>query len=229
MNDKEIDELLGRAADTHEVDPVLLRSVSSSIGASLQPVRPMAPPWILALALVSISAGIAFVAAWLMGFYGIRKLGGAEIIAIFSALGIFMWLVATMSVAEIMPGSRRWIDPARLLVIVMIGWLAVDAVLFRDYDMSSFMTQGWPCLRAGLTVAIPTGAASWLALRRGFAVDPASAGLAAGTLAGMAGLAMLELHCPNFRAPHVMVWHTAVVPVSAVVGTLVAGIVRRRS
>jgi hypothetical protein len=229
MNDREIDELLGRAADIHEVDPALLRSVSSSIGASLQPVRPMPPAWMLALALVSISAGIAFAAAWLMGFYGIRKLDGTEIVAIFSVLAILLWLVATVSVAEITPGSRRWIDPARLLLIVMIGWLAVDAVLFRDYDMSSFMTQGWPCLRAGLTVAIPTGAASWLALRRGFAVDPASAGLAAGTLAGMAGLAMLELHCPNFRAAHIMVWHTAVVPVSAVVGSLLAGITKQRS
>ena len=229
MNDKDIDELLGRAAEGHDVNPVLLRSISSSIGASLQPVRPMAPAWTLALALVSISAGIAFAAAWLMGLYGFQKLGGEEIAAIFSVLGIFMWLGATMSVAEIMPGGRRWIDPARLLLILIIGWLALDAVLFRNYDMSSFMTQGWPCLRAGLAVAIPTAAASWLAMRRGFAVDPASAGLAAGTLAGLAGLAMLELHCPNFRASHIMVWHTAVVPVSGLAGSLLAGIARQRS
>jgi hypothetical protein len=66
-------------------------------------------------------------------------------------------------------------------------------------------------------------------LRRGFAVNPAGAGLAAGTLAGLAGLLMLEIHCPNFRAPHVMVWHTAVVPVSAVTGWLLVKIATPRS
>ncbi len=189
----------------------------------------MTSPSVVALVLVAIWAAIAFASAWGMGLYGIEKLSSADAGTIFSVLGIFTWLVAMISANEMAPGSRRWIDPVQLLVIVMVGWLAVDAVLFRDYDMSSFMTQGWPCLRAGLIVAIPTGAASWLALRRGFAVNPASAGLAAGTLAGLAGLAMLELHCPNLRAPHIMVWHTAVVPVSALAGTLVGGIAKQRS
>ena len=49
-----------------------------------------------------------------------------------------------------------------------------------------------------------------------------AAGLAAGTLAGLAGLTMLEFHCANFNAMHVMVWHTAVVPVSGLVGAIVA-------
>jgi hypothetical protein len=228
MNDKDIDEILGRAADRHEVDPALLGRVSSSIVTSLQPVRPMAPAWMLALTLVLISAGIAAASAAWMGFYGIRKLGGAEIGTIFSALAILIWLVATMSAAEVIPGSRRWMNPGGLLLMVLVAWLAVDAVLFRNYEMGSFVTEGWPCLRAGVTVAIPTGAASWLVLRRGFAVSPGSAGLAAGTLAGLAGLAMLELHCPIFRAPHIMVWHTAVVPVSGLVGALLARIPRRR-
>jgi len=36
----------------------------------------------------------------------------------------------------------------------------------------------------------------------------------------------LELHCPNLEAAHVLVWHVAVVPVSAVVGALVGWAVR---
>jgi hypothetical protein len=31
---------------------------------------------------------------------------------------------------------------------------------------------------------------------------------------------MLELHCPNFQAAHILVWHTGVVPVSAALGAL---------
>jgi hypothetical protein len=70
--------------------------------------------------------------------------------------------------------------------------------------------------------AVPVALASWLLLRRGFAVNAVAAGLAAGTLAGMAGVTMLELHCPNFEALHVMLWHTAVVPVSGAAGALLA-------
>jgi len=44
------------------------------------------------------------------------------------------------------------------------------------------------------------------------------AGLAAGTLSGLTGLTMLELHCPNLKAIHVMVWHVAVVIVSGILG-----------
>jgi len=52
-------------------------------------------------------------------------------------------------------------------------------------------------------------------------VNSVSAGLMAGTLAGLAGVGLLELHCPNFQATHILVWHTMVVPVSGALGGLV--------
>jgi len=42
--------------------------------------------------------------------------------------------------------------------------------------------------------------------------------LVGGVLAALAGVAPLELHCANFEAWHVLVGHTAVLPVSAAVG-----------
>jgi hypothetical protein len=217
VKDTDIDELLGQSPN--QVDPALLDRVTASIGASLRPVRPMAPAWMLASILWLLSAGIAVLSAYALGTYGIQKLNGAETAAIFSALGVFTWLAALLSVAAMIPGGMRW-NPARLLLIVLVAWIALDAVLFHDYQMDAFVRQGIPCLRAGLIVAVPTGVASWLVLRRGFAVSAAAAGLAAGTLAGLAGLIMLEIHCPNLHAMHVMVWHTAVIPISALVGTL---------
>ena len=216
MKDTDIDELL---AAPNQVDPTLLDRVSASIGASLQPARPMAPAWMLASVLWLLAAGIAIVSASALGMYGIQKLNGAEVGTIFPALGIFTCLAALLSVAAMTPGGMRW-NPARLLLIVLVAWVALDAVLFHDYRMDSFVRQGVPCLRAGLIVAVPTGVASWLVLRRGFAVNAGAAGLTAGTLAGLAGLIMLEIHCPNLNAMHVMVWHTAVIPISALVGTL---------
>jgi hypothetical protein len=86
----------------------------------------------------------------------------------------------------------------------------------------AFSTQHFNAFHEQLFHAIPAALASWLLLRRGFAVNSVAAGLVAGTLAGLAGVTMLELHCANLQAPHVMLWHTAVMPVSAAAGALLA-------
>ena len=71
--------------------------------------------------------------------------------------------------------------------------------------------------------ALPRG---WWVLRRGWVTHAAAAGLAAGVLAELAGVAMLELHCANLEALHVLVWHTLVVPVSGVAGAIVGWALR---
>ena len=82
------------------------------------------------------------------------------------------------------------------------------------------------CLTAGLLHAIPTVLAGWWILHRGFAVNTLAAALALGSLAGLAGVSMLELHCVNFEAPHAMLWHTAVLPLSGGIWALLAWGVR---
>jgi len=101
--------------------------------------------------------------------------------------------------------------------VVLVG---VFGLLFREYRTDHFFSVGMVCLLTGLLHAVPAGLLSWLVLRRGFAVNPTSAGLVAGTLAGLAGVGLLELHCPNFQAFHVLAWHTAVEPVSGAAGAL---------
>lgn len=223
MKDREIDEILKQAARVpHDVDPALLDRVATSIGSSLRPVRPLPPIWVLAGGLVLVCAAVALAGAARSGFYGIQKLGVLERGLIFPTLGILIFLAATTCVSEMIPGSRRRVAPGWLLGAGSLALLAVFAVLFRDYRTDRFLSQGLVCLTAGLLHAIPAALASWLLLRRGFAVNAVAAGLVAGTLSGLAGVTMLELHCANFQALHVMLWHTAVMPVSAAAGALLA-------
>jgi hypothetical protein len=107
--------------------------------------------------------------------------------------------------------------------------LAIFGALFRNYQTNRFLAAGLTCLEFGLLDAIPVALLGWLILRRGFAVNAAASGLVGGTLAGLAGVAMLELHCPNFQALHVLIWHTAVIPVSAAAGAFLAWVLARRS
>jgi Negative regulator of sigma F len=223
VNDKDIDEALKRAAQSpYEIEPALLERVASTARASLRAVRPLPPTWILSGGLVLIVASIALAGAARAGFYGIEEMGLVQRALIFSTLTMLAWVTATKFVHEMIPGSRRWLSPRVLLGVISAALLGVFALLFRDYQTYHFLSAGIVCLLTGFLFAIPAGLLSWLVLRRGFAVSPVSAGLAAGTLAGLAGVAMLELHCENFQAAHVLVWHTAVVPLSAVAGALLA-------
>ncbi len=223
MKDKEIDEILEQAAQTpYDVDPALLDRVSASIGTSLSPVHPLPPTWVLAGSVAVIAVAIAIAGAARAGFYGIEKLGTAERALIFPALAVFLWLAAAAWVSENIPGSLRRVSSFVLLLICTLAMLAVFAALFRDYRTDHFVSAGIACLFTGLLHAVPTALFGWLVLRRGLAVDSVAAGVAAGTLAGLAGITMLELHCPNFQATHILIWHTAVLPVSAAAGALLA-------
>jgi len=222
VKDREIDDILKQAAQApHDVDPALLDRIVGSLQSSLGPVRPLPPGWVLAGGLVLICAAVALAGAARAGFYGFPKLSVLDRALIFPALGIFIWLAATACVGEMVPGSRRRMAPGSLLAAGSLALLAVFAVLFRDYRTDHFVSQGVVCLTAGLLHAIPAALASWLLFRRGFAVNAVAAGLVAGTLAGLAGVTMLELHCANLEVLHVMLWHTAVIPVSAAAGALV--------
>jgi hypothetical protein len=230
VKDREIDEILKRAAGaSHDVDPALLNRIARSMESSMRPVRPLPPAWVLTSGLVLICATVALAGAARSGFYGIQKLSSVERALIFPALGALIWLAAATSVSERIPGSRHRVSPGFLLGAGSLALLVIFAVLFHDYRTDHFVSQGIICLTTGLLYAIPAALGSWLLLRRGFAVNSVAAGLAAGTLAGLAGLSMLELHCANFETLHIMLWHTAVLPLSAAAGGLLAWIRRFRT
>jgi hypothetical protein len=140
---------------------------------------------------------------------------------IFSTLGILTWAAGREFVSQLIPGSRPLLSVGAFLTVAGAALLGVFTLVFRDYRTDHFISAGIACLLTGVLLAIPAGLLSWLLLRRGFALNPVAAGLGGGALAGLCGVTMLELHCANFQALHVLVWHTAVVPVSAAAGALV--------
>jgi hypothetical protein len=228
VRDREIDDILKKAAQAQpDPGPALLSRIAASMQPTLRPVRPLPPTWVLACGLGAICLAVAMAGAAGLGFYGVHKMSGVQTV-IFAALAVVTGRAAMAWIAAMIPGSRRQETPAALLGIACVILLALFAILFPDLHTVRFM-RGVSCLEVGVLAAIPAALAGWLLLRRGFAVDPAAAGIAAGTLAGLAGITMLEFHCPNFQMWHVLVWHTAVLPISAAVGALVAWLVGRRN
>jgi hypothetical protein len=229
MTDEEIDNVLQKASGvTPGVEPALLERIADSINVSLRPVRPLPSTWVLTGGMVLICAAVAVAAGARTGFYGIEKLGLWERILIFSTLGILAWVAGREFVSQLIPGSRQVLSVGAFLTVAGVALLGVFALVFRDYRTDHFISAGIACLLTGVLLAIPAGLMSWLLLRRGFAVNPVGAGLGGGALAGLCGVTMLELHCTNFQALHVLVWHTAVLPVSAAAGALVGWALRGR-
>lgn len=230
MKEREIDEFLAQAAKSAPaVSPALLERIAGSINPSLLPVRPLPPTWLLTGGLILIAAAVALAGAARAGLYGIERLSVFGRILIFPALVLFLWAAAAEFAASMIPGSRRRVPPAVLMAVSCLALMGVFAIVFRDYHTTHFVSAGIACLVAGIAHAIPVAFLSWLLLRRGFALSPIAAGTIAGTLAGLAGVTMLELHCPNFQVLHVLVWHTAVVPVAGATGALLAWALQLRA
>jgi hypothetical protein len=222
---EEIDEALRQRAGTAQrVSPALLQRIAESIRPTLLPVRPLPSSRILAGALILICAAVALAGAARTGWDGFERMGLADRVVIFSMLGLLAWVAIAELVCELVPGSRHRFTPPRLLALVIAALLATLALVFRDYQTTRFVPAGLTCLATGVAHAIPAALLCLWVLRRGYAVNPVSAGLTAGAVGSLAGITLLELHCPLFEAPHVLVWHTAVVPVSAALGAALGGV-----
>jgi hypothetical protein len=227
---EEIDGILKKAAQApQDLDPLVLERIGGSIKPWLRPVRPLPPVWLMALGLVLVCTTVSLAGAARAGFFGFARMNLLERSLVFPALGILACLAAVSFIHHMIPASRFRASSGTLLALCSIALLVVFADLFRDYHTDHFFSAGIVCLVTGVLHAIPAGLLSWLVLRRGFAVNPASAGLVAGTLGALAGVGLLELHCPNFQAAHILVWHTAVVPVSATLGALLGWGLRFRA
>jgi hypothetical protein len=222
VKDRDIDELLGQAHVAGVPRQETLQRVAASIQGSLRPVRPLPPAWVLTACLVLVCASVALAGGFRAGFEGIDKMAPWERALVFPTLAIFVLVAAYALVKSILPGSRYLFSAGRALGLCMMALITALALSFRDYHVDHFVSAGIACLLTGLLHAIPVGLISWLLLRRGFPVSPVTAGATAGLFAGLAGVGVLELHCVNFEAAHVLVWHVAVIPVSAALGAMAA-------
>lgn len=228
MTPEEMDRLLAQSAERALPggDEAAVRRAEASILADLRPVRPIGPAWRWTLAFAAIMAAASLVSAALLGMRGWAALVPIQRAAIFSTLLGSAWLAALACSRQMRPAGGRDLGPAALGTGSML-LAAVFGLAFQGYGLEHFVQEGIPCLRAGLGVAIPTGIAVAVLLRRGFVLDWSAAGLAGGALAGLAGIGMLELHCPNLKAIHVMVWHVAVMVTSSGLGWIAGRVYSR--
>jgi hypothetical protein len=202
-----------------------LKRIKITIVENLKPVRPLPPSRVLLLACAIIFLCAVAVGAVRLGTHGWAALNIEQRIAVFSSLAASAILLAASMVRQMVPGSRQSFPPAALPVGVLLVLTLMIAATFRSHQEVAFVAGGLVCIKNGLMYSAPTALLFWLLLRRGAILFPKLIGLAVGGLAGLIGLSVLEVNCPNLNTFHILVWHWGVVLVSSLAGALVGAAV----
>ena len=204
-------------------DSQLLR-IQTGIAAGLKPVRPLPQSRIFLFAHAIIFLFVAVGGAHLLGTNGWHALTIAQRAAVFMTLAASSVLLAISMVRQMVPGSKHAIAPATLPLAIFAALMLMMATTFRWNQESDFIAGGLMCLKNGLAYAIPAAFLLWLTLRRGAILFPKLMGATAGGLAGLIGLSVLEVNCPNLNVFHILVWHAGVVLISSLGGALVGAL-----
>ena len=202
--------------------PVLDTSrAKSAILADLKPVRPLPPAWTFLIAFAVVFMLLSAFSVYRLAPWGWQALNLARKSFIFGALAVSASLTAHSLVVRMSPGGKQWLPPTLgpilacgLLIPVMI----VSLPFAPDED---FFSNGFVCLRLGFGWVVLAGAVFWLLLRRGAWLSPLAEGTATGTLAGLLGVTVLQLHCPILDLAHVVAWHLGLAALGAGAGFIV--------
>jgi hypothetical protein len=205
--------------------PEQLRRIEAGMLAGLKPVKPLAPTGALTGAFMLVSLLAAAIGVFELGVAGWHALNVWQATAVFAALAASSIVLALTLARQMAPGSRVLL-PASGIVFgfpAIIG--AIFVTLFQPHPEAGFIPTGLMCLRIGLECAVPVGVLSWLILRRGAILNPLAAGALAGALAGLTGLLLLEIFCPNLNAYHVLAWHLGAAVASTLGGAAIGFVV----
>jgi len=200
------------------LSPAALRKIAESLADNLRPVRPLAPARYFVGAFVGIFVSIVAVSVYRLGAFAIAVMTPLQTTAILSTLAIGTGLLVYSLVNQMVPGSRHRIPPALLAVGITILVAMVMAVLFQVQQEGNFWGNALFCIQAGTLVGALAALPFWLVLRRGAILSPRMTGAAAGLLAGLAGTSVLEIHCPNLDAWHILLSHLGVAILCALAG-----------
>ena len=178
------------------------------------PVQPMPSRGRFIAIAFSLPILAGAVVAMLNGGAGWKQMPG-ESAVLFSLLSVFgLAALATGFYRQFKPGAREPIDGRGALAVLLAGFIAFATVEF-GWHPGGDLLGAWRCLRMGMLVALAASFPLLVWARKGYAVNPGSASFWTGTLASMAGLIALGLHCQNLEMSHQLMGHATAIVVSS--------------
>jgi len=192
--------------------------IEEAILPALRPVSPLPGVGRVAAALLLGAIAVIAIANWRLGVEGWDARSGLQLAVDCSLLGISVVALATLLAQQMMPGSGYRAAVWVWLVVPLVTLLAAVAALYGDQWKPDYVTWAMNCLKIGTACAACSAPLFWLALRRGFSLHPIAQGAAAGLLAGLAGVTVLEIYCPYLDRFHIFVSHIGAAVVASLAG-----------
>jgi Negative regulator of sigma F len=198
-----------------------LALIREQIAGTLTPVRPLPSDTRMVGVGLSMFVLFSLLLTIPVGYRGFERLDELQRVLDYVTILILACLFSLATVQEIIPGSRRRIHPATPLVASLILLPLLTIGLFPNFDLARFVQRGLPCLRLGTISAFISGAIGYWFVDKGYASSPGRLGAIFGSFAGLAGVAVLALHCGILNAAHIIVWHFGAMLLSGVTGSLI--------
>jgi hypothetical protein len=227
MTNREMDEFI----DSQPLPPLpadRLKQIETAVMADLKAVRPLAPDGAYLAGFAGIFLVVCIVGCYIVGQYGWHALSELQKVAVFVPLAATTALLAFSVVRQMRPAAKHARSSALISAGLFIVLLLIMMVIFQPARESAFVRHGLACFRTGMAFAIPTSFFFALLLLRGATLSPLLTGATAGGLAGLVGLVVLEIHCPNLNVYHIVVWHVSVTFVCLAAGLILSSVTFRR-
>jgi hypothetical protein len=218
--------IAGRPHSHAAPNPAQLQKIKSELFAHVEPVNPLAPEAAFVAALLAISMLAVAIGVFDLGTAGWYARNAIQRAVIFPIVAGGLGFFAFLLVRQIAPGSRVFVSAPRSVVGILAIFAIVFGVLFEAHREQTFVATGLVCLRIGLECAVAVALMSWFVIRRGAVLNRVLAGAVSGALAGLSGLALLEIFCPNLDAYHILAWHLGAAVASTIAG-IIAGLIAR--
>ncbi len=232
-NSREVIEHLGRCGECRSLRNALsgveeharpaeirLKRIQARMVESLRPVHPLPASRFLLFLCAIIFLSIVAIGAMSFEMAGWGALSLLQRTSVFIALAASATLMGISMIGQMTPGSKQVVAPLVLPIVIPAVLLFVLVAAFRPQTETDFVGNGSACLIRGLSYAIPGAILFLVILRRGAILYPTLIGAAAGGLAGMIGLGVLEINCPNLNVFHIVTWHGGLVAVGSLAGAM---------
>jgi hypothetical protein len=153
-----------------------------------------------------------------LGLAGWHARSSLQALVEFCFLGGSLLLLASILADRMTPGFSHKAPLWLYLAVPLLALLAADTVIFGSYRNPAFVPLALSCWEIGVTCAAISAPLFWLVLRRGFTLNPKAHGATVGLLAGLTGVAVLEIYCPYLDRLHISVAHIGAAATSGLVG-----------
>jgi hypothetical protein len=205
--------------------PEALRGrIEADILPGLRPVSPIPSTLRVAVTLLLCSMVVIAAANLRLGLDGWYARSRLQASVNFSLLGVSILALANALAQQMMPGSRRRASVSLYIAVPLLALLAANVSVFGYRWNPNFVPIALSCWEIGVACAALSAPLFWMALRRGFSLDPVGHGATAGLLAGLVGATVLEIYCPYLDRLHTSAAHVGAAITSALLGAVLGGI-----